>query len=98
MTSLSLVLALFLLANLLVALLRVVRGPTAADRMLAALLLSSIGAGTLLLLANAGNEHLIDTALICALLAVISGATFAQRAWRYTGAASARENDERNNT
>lgn len=77
--------AVFLLANLLVALLRVGFGPTAADRLLAALLLGTAGAAILLLLAfSGGGRALIDVALVLVLLAAITGAAFAQRAWRRT--------------
>lgn len=84
MMDLPLVLAAFLLANLLAALLRVVRGPTAADRLLAALLFGTTGVAILLLLAYSsdGNAALVDVALVFALLAAITGAAFAQRAWR----------------
>lgn len=83
MNDLPLVLALFLLANLLVALVRVARGPTPADRLLAALLFGSTGVAILLLLAIAtARPALVDVALVFALLAAISGAAFAQRAWR----------------
>ena len=84
MMDLPLVLAAFLLANLLAALLRVVRGPTAADRLLAALLFGTTGVAILLLLAysSGGNAALVDVALVFALLAAITGAAFAQRAWR----------------
>lgn len=84
MTDLPLLLAAFLLANLLAALLRVVRGPTAADRLLAALLFGTTGVAVLLLLAYSsdGNAALVDVALVFALLAAITGAAFAQRAWR----------------
>lgn len=76
-------LAAFLLVNLLVALLRVVRGPTAADQLLAALLFGTTGVAILLLLADHGASHgLVDTALVFALLAAITGVAFAQRAWR----------------
>lgn len=76
-------LAVILLATLLAALLRIVRGPTAADRLLAALLFGSIGVAVLLLLAEAIPEPaLLDVALVFALLAAITGAAFAQRAWR----------------
>lgn len=84
MTTLAGVLALFLLANLVVALVRAVRGPTDADRMLAALLFGTTGAGVLLLLAHAGTPRtsgLIDVALVLALLAAIAGIAFAERAW-----------------
>lgn len=83
MNALSLLLAIFLLANLLAALWRVMRGPTAADRMLAALLFGTTGVALLALLAYAGNNPaLVDVALVFALLAAIGGAAFAQRAWR----------------
>jgi len=79
-----LLLASILLANLLAALLRVVFGPTSADRLLAALLFGTTGVAVLLLLAAAANEPaLVDTALVFALLAAITGAAFAQRAWRH---------------
>lgn len=75
-------LALFLLGNLLVALVRAARGPTAADRMLAALLFGSTGTGTLMLLAAAApGSALLDVALVLALLAAIAGIAFAERAW-----------------
>lgn len=84
MDGLLTALALFLLVNLLAALVRVMRGPTAADRLLAALLFGTTGVAILLLLAYAGGGHgLVDTALVFALLAAITGAAFAQRAWRH---------------
>jgi len=83
MSNLTLILSVFLLANLLVALLRVARGPTPADRLLAALLFGTTGVAILLLLSFAtGSAALLDAALVFALLAAISGAAFAQRAWR----------------
>ncbi|HZW22711.1 cation:proton antiporter [Noviherbaspirillum sp.] len=90
MTALSLSLALFLLANLLAALLLVVRGPTSADRLLAALLFGTTGTTVLLLLAR-GHGPLVDVALVFALLAAITGAAFAQRAWRRKSGANEHE-------
>lgn len=85
MNELPLLLATLLLANLLVALVRVVRGPTAADRLLAVLLFGTTGVAVLLLLAHAGGSPaLVDVALVFALLAVITGVAFTQRAWRST--------------
>lgn len=85
MNDMPLTVAAFLLANLLVALVRVVRGPTAADRLLAVLLFGTTGVAVLLLLAYAGAAPaLVDVALVFALLAVITGVAFAQRAWRST--------------
>lgn len=81
--TLAFALAIFLLLNLVVALLRVARGPTPADRLLAALLFGTTGVAILLLLADAmAQPALIDAALVFALLAAISGAAFARRAWR----------------
>lgn len=85
MTGLEGPLALFLLLNLLAALLRAARGPTAADRMLAALLFGTTGVGMLLLLAHAGEGiamPLVDAALVLALLAAIAGVAFARLGWK----------------
>jgi multicomponent Na+:H+ antiporter subunit F len=88
-SPLPLGLAVLLLANLLAALIRVMRGPTAADRMLAALLFGTTGVAVLLLLVDAGADAaLVDVALVFALLAATTGATFAQRAWRHGDGAS----------
>ncbi|SFL79219.1 monovalent cation/H+ antiporter complex subunit F [Nitrosomonas communis] len=83
MNSLNQLLAVFILVNLSIALVRVTRGPTTADRLLAALLFSTSGVAILLLLAYIEEALiLLDVALIFSLLAVISGVVFAQRAWR----------------
>lgn len=83
MPELTLALAVFLLANLLVALVRVMRGPTGADRMLVAVLFGTTGVAVLLLLAEAqALPALLDAALVFALLAAVAGAAFARRAWR----------------
>lgn len=85
MTTLAGALAVFLLANLVVALVRAVRGPTDADRMLAALLFGTTGVAILLLLAYSftpARNGIIDVALVLALLAAITGIAFAERAWR----------------
>jgi multicomponent Na+:H+ antiporter subunit F len=82
MTGIELPIALFLLANLLVALLAAAHGPSSADRMLVALLFGSTGVGLLVLLAHAGGgSPLVDVALVIALLAAIAGIAFARRAW-----------------
>lgn len=83
MTGLEAPIAGFLLINLLASLVRVTRGPTAADRMLAALVFGTTGVGMLLLLAHAGGgPALVDVAVTLALLASIAGLAFARRAWR----------------
>lgn len=83
MNRFELVIALFLLCNLVVALSAAARGPTAADRMLMALLFGSTGTGILVLLARTMQlPALVDVALTLALLAAIGGITFARRAWQ----------------
>lgn len=63
-------LALFLLVSIILGLVRIVRGPTPADRILAVQLTGTGGAATLLTLSYAGGmEPLIDVALVTALLA-----------------------------
>jgi multicomponent Na+:H+ antiporter subunit F len=82
MSTLALAVALFLLANLVVALIAAARGPTPADRMLMAMLFGTTGAAALVLLAAAGGgTALVDVALVLALLAAIGGIAFAKRAW-----------------
>jgi multicomponent Na+:H+ antiporter subunit F len=86
MSGVELPVALFLMTNLAAALWRALRGPTAADRMLVALLFGTTGVGILVLLAHAGGgTSLIDVALTLALLAAIAGVAFARRAWTSRG-------------
>ncbi len=78
--------ALFLLCNLVVALIASARGPTAADRMLVALLFGTTGTAVLALLAmTGGGTPLLDAALALALLAAIGGIAFAKRTWKENG-------------
>lgn len=82
MQTLYLALALFLLLNLVAGMWRILRGPTAADRMLAAQLFGTTAVASLLLLAQAsGSSRLRDVALIFALLAAVTAVAFARRAW-----------------
>ncbi|WP_374672679.1 monovalent cation/H+ antiporter complex subunit F [Acidovorax temperans] len=86
MNTLLLAVALFLLGNLVVALVAAARGPTPADRMLMALLIGTTGTGILVLLAQAMPlGALVDVALVLALLAAIGGIAFAKRAWQQDG-------------
>ena len=65
--------ALALMLSLLLGLIRVLRGPSAADRLMAAQLLGTTGVGLLLLLAPVlGIGALVDVALVLALLAVVA--------------------------
>jgi multicomponent Na+:H+ antiporter subunit F len=82
-----LALAVFLLLNLGAGMWRVLRGPTAADRMLAAQLFGTTAVAMLLLLAQAyGNAALRDVALVFALLAAVTAVAFVQRALPNQGA------------
>ena len=82
MHILYLALALFLLLNLIAGMYRVLRGPTVADRMLAAQLFGTTSVAILLLLAQAANQPaLLDVALVFALLAAVTAVAFVQRAW-----------------
>ncbi|TDY02601.1 monovalent cation/H+ antiporter complex subunit F [Thiohalophilus thiocyanatoxydans] len=78
--------ALFLLLTLVAGLWRVLRGPTAADRMLAAQLFGTTAVACLLLLAEADRAPALrDVALVFALLAVVAVVTFVRRNWRAAG-------------
>ncbi|WP_035384953.1 monovalent cation/H+ antiporter complex subunit F [Ferrimonas futtsuensis] len=82
MQTLQFLLALFLLLNLVAGMWRVLRGPTAADRMLSAQLFGTTSVATLLLLAQAtGQSALRDVALVFALLAAVTAVAFVRRAW-----------------
>ncbi len=82
MENLYLGVALFLLLTLVAGLWRVLRGPTAADRMLAAQLFGTTAVACLLLLAQALEQPALrDVALMFALLAAVTAVTFVRRAW-----------------
>ena len=69
-----------LLMTLAMGMVRVLKGPTAGDRMLAAQLLGTAGVGVLLLLAVAlGLPALVDVALVLALLAVVAVVAFTRQ-------------------
>ena len=86
MNTFYLSMALVLLLTIVTGLYRILRGPTAADRMLAAMLFGTCGVAMMLLLAKGLNQPVIeDIALIYGLLGVLSVVAFVQRAW--TGAA-----------
>jgi len=82
MLTLYFVLALFLLLNLVAGMWRVLRGPTAADRMLAAQLFGTTSVAVLLVLAQATDQAALrDVALVFALLAAVTAIAFVRRAW-----------------
>lgn len=75
--------ALLLLVALVLGLVRIWRGPTIADRMLAAQLFGTTGVGLLLVLAELQQiPALRDVALVLALLAVMAVLAFVARVWR----------------
>lgn len=73
--------ACFVLIMVALGLVRILRGPTVADRIMAAQLLGTGGIATLLLVATAtGMAAAIDVALSLALLAAFASAAFAHGA------------------
>jgi multicomponent Na+:H+ antiporter subunit F len=83
MISLHLAVATFLTVNVVAGLFRVIRGPTAADRMLAAQLFCTTAVAVLLLLAEAlAMPAARDVALVFALLAALATAAFVTRGWQ----------------
>ena len=75
--------AVLLLVTLVLGLIRIWRGPTVADRMLAAQLFGTTGVGLLLVLAELQQmPALRDVALVLALLAVMAVLAFVARVWR----------------
>ena len=72
--------ALVLLASVCVGLVRVVRGPTHSDRMMAAQLMGTTGIAILLVLAPVVRiPALVDAALVFALLAAVAVTAFTRR-------------------
>lgn len=82
MVQWTLVLVFFLVATIAAGLVRVLRGPTPAARMLAVQLLGTTGGTVLLLLADSWrNPALIDVALVFALLAPVAIVALVRRLW-----------------
>lgn len=72
----------FLLVNILVGLVRILRGPTPPDRMLMAQMFGTTGVGILLLFSEAmGLPVLRDVALLFALLGALATVSFVRRYW-----------------
>ena len=75
--------ALFLLVNIALGLVRIFRGPTTADRMLAAQLFGTTGIAIMLVLAEIEEAPAaLDVALIFAVLAVLASLAFVRRLWK----------------
>jgi multicomponent Na+:H+ antiporter subunit F len=76
-------LALGLLLTVIAGMGRILRGPTPADRMLAALLFGTTGVAILLLLAQGLRlPALHDIALVFALLAIVVVVAFVRQTWQ----------------
>lgn len=74
--------ALVILLSVFAGLIRVLKGPTAADRMLAAQLFGTGGVAILLILVHAMQmPSLVDVALVYALLAAITMVVFVKWQW-----------------
>ena len=72
----------FLLLNVMAGMIRVLRGPTPGDRMLAAQLFGTTGVATLIVLAKSMEmPDLLDVALLFALLAAVTVVAFVVRLW-----------------
>jgi multicomponent Na+:H+ antiporter subunit F len=90
MTEGSVALAVFLLLTLVAGIARVWRGPTPADRMLAAQLFGTTSVAMLALLAEGlGRPALRNVALVLALLAAMAVVVFVRRVWTVGGAGEA---------
>jgi multicomponent Na+:H+ antiporter subunit F len=88
--------AVLILISVIVGLIRIWKGPTDADRMLAAQLFGTGGVAVLLVLAHAMQmPSLVDVALVYALLAATATVVFVRRQWR-SGENVEKMNDESN--
>jgi multicomponent Na+:H+ antiporter subunit F len=83
MDRILLAVALFLFLTLAASLLRILRGPTPGDRMLAGQLFGTTGVAVLIVLAQTtGRAALRDVALVFVLLGVVAVVAFVRRAWQ----------------
>jgi len=75
-------LAAVLMVTAFLGILRIERGPTGADRMLAAMLFGTTGVALALVLAEAiGRASSRDAALVFSLLGALTAVAFVKRAW-----------------
>jgi multicomponent Na+:H+ antiporter subunit F len=82
MTGIYLGVAAFLLLTIVVGMIRILLGPTPADRILSAQLFGTTGVTALLLMAQGfSSPPLRNVALVLALLAALAAAAFVRRAW-----------------
>ncbi len=82
MNEFNLAMCVLLLLMIVAGLVRILNGPTPADRMLAAQLFGTSGVAAVLLFAFAMDmPRLLDLALVFAVLAAVVGVAFALRGW-----------------
>jgi multicomponent Na+:H+ antiporter subunit F len=82
MNDFLLVSSLIILGTITVGLVRVMRGPYQADRIIAAQLFATAGVAWILLVSVAVDTiAFIDVALVFALLAAVTAVAFVRRAW-----------------
>lgn len=75
------IIVLFLLLSLTIGMFRILRGPTSADRMLAAQMFGTTAVALLIILAqDTGILAILDTALVFALLAAVTVVAFVAHA------------------
>lgn len=80
MTNFLVAIAVLILVAALVSIIRVVRGPTLADKLIVLQLVGTAGVAILLVLGKALDDRsLIDTGLVIALLASVTATAFAGR-------------------
>ena len=81
-TDVHIVIVVILLLNIVVGLVRILRGPESADRMLAAEMFATSAVAIILILAvTTSSPALMDVALVFALLSALAVVTFVSRAW-----------------
>ncbi len=79
MRTVFVVAALALFITFVVSLVRILRGPTEPDRMMAAQIFGTTGVAVLLLLARITHEAIIDVALVLSPLAALAAVAFSRR-------------------
>lgn len=76
------IIVVILLLNIVIGLVRILRGPESADRMLAAEMFATSAVAIILILAvTMPSPALLDVALVFALLSALAVVTFVSRAW-----------------
>lgn len=85
MTTILTAASVVVLVTIAIGFVRVLLGPSKADRLIAAQLFGTAGVAWILLFADViGNPGLSDIALVLALLAAVTAIAFVKRAWKST--------------